>query len=42
MTKNQSLTILQYNVNNFKSKIMISMFEIDDILNYDILIIQES
>ena len=42
MIENQSLIILQYNVNNFKSKIMISMFEIDDILNYDIFIIQES
>ena len=42
MIENQSLVILQYNVNNFKSKIIISMFEIDDILNYDILIIQKS
>lgn len=41
MIENQSLAILQYNVNNSRSKVMIPMFETDGILNYDILAIQE-
>ena len=41
MLKNQTLFILQYNVNNSRTQIMISLFEIKDIEDYDILIIQK-
>ena len=41
MIENQTLVILQYNVNNSRSKVMILMFEIEGILDYDILAIQE-
>ena len=42
MLKNQSLTILQYNVNNFKFKIIIFLFETKNIFDYDVLVIQKS
>ena len=42
MLENQTLFILQYNVNNSRTQIMISLFEIKDIENYDILVIQKS
>ena len=41
MLKNNIFSILQYNVNNSKIQIMISLFEFEDIENYDILIIQK-
>ena len=41
MLKNDTLFILQYNVNNSKIQIMISLFEIENIDKYDILIIQK-
>ena len=36
------MSILQYNVNNSKTQVMISMFETKNIAKYDILIIQKS
>ena len=42
MIENQTLFILQYNVNNFRAKVMISLFESENIQQYDVLIIQES
>ena len=42
MLENNTLSILQYNVNNSKTKVMISLFETKDIEKYDILIIQKS
>ena len=41
MLKNNTLSILQYNVNNSKTQIIISMFETKNIAKYDILIIQK-
>ena len=41
MLENQSLSILQYNVNKSRTKVMISLFETDDILDYDVIAVQE-
>ena len=37
-----NLLILQYNINNSKTKTMISLFENEEIQKYDILTIQKS
>ena len=42
MLKNDTLSILQYNVNNSKIQIMISLFETENIEKFDILIMQKS
>jgi len=41
MLENRTLIILQYNVNKFKSKIIILLFKSKDITNFNILIIQK-
>jgi exonuclease III len=41
MIENRTLSILQYNVNNSRSKVMIPLFESERITNFDILAIQE-
>jgi hypothetical protein len=41
MLENQTLSILQYNVNNSRSKVMIPLFESEGITNFDVLVIQE-
>jgi hypothetical protein len=41
MLENQTLSILQYNVNNSRSKVMISLFESEGITYFDVLAIQE-
>ena len=42
MLEKEILTILQYNVNKSRTRVIISLFESDDIIDYDILAIQKS
>ena len=41
MIENQTLSILQYNVNNSRAKVMIPLFESENIQQYVVLAIQE-
>lgn len=41
MIENDTLSILQYNVNNSRTQVMIPLFESEGIAEYDILLIQE-
>jgi len=41
MIEKQTLSILQYNVNNSRSKVMIPLFENEGFTDFDILAIQE-
>lgn len=41
MLEHQTISILQYNVNNSRTQVMIPLFETEGIENYDILAIQE-